>query len=294
MVVPTRNRARLLHRAVQTIVEQDHSGPLEVVVVFDGVPVDDEVVALATPGRAVRVVANRHAPGLAGARNTGIEAATSPVVAFCDDDDEWRPHRLRRQLPLLTEDSPVVSCGVEIVYGEERFVRLPAEEVHHVDFLRHRVPAVHSSTLLMSRDFLERVGTVDEAIPGSYGEDWDLLLRATEWAPVRCVREPLVRVHWHPTSYFIDDWATAARGLDYLIDKHPGFARDRRARGRITGQRAFYHVAAGHRGDGARLAVGGLLDVPTGRHAWAALLVSAGVLDAGRVLSAAHSLGRGV
>ena len=45
----------------------------------------------------MRVTANTHAPGLAGARNTGLDLAAADYVATCDDDDVWHPEKLEAQ-----------------------------------------------------------------------------------------------------------------------------------------------------------------------------------------------------
>ncbi len=56
---------------------------------------------------------------------------------------------------------------------------------------------VHSSTYLARRDALtDGIGLVDETIPGSQNEDWDLALRAARRAPIAEVDQPLVRVRW--------------------------------------------------------------------------------------------------
>ena len=43
------------------------------------------------------------APGLAGARNTGIVSLDTDLVAFCDDDDQWAPGKLRQQVHALRQ-----------------------------------------------------------------------------------------------------------------------------------------------------------------------------------------------
>ena len=68
---------------------QDYPGQLRVVVVYDRAEPDAE------PNGSVTVLVNDRTPGLAGARNTGIVALETDLVAFCDDDDVWRPGKLR-------------------------------------------------------------------------------------------------------------------------------------------------------------------------------------------------------
>ena len=97
VVVPTRQRMELLRRALASIVGQRYDGSIEIVVVFDQeAPLDPGVET--GPLRSIRLLPNERAAGLAGARNTGILAATGDFVAYCDDDDEWLPDKVRRQI----------------------------------------------------------------------------------------------------------------------------------------------------------------------------------------------------
>jgi glycosyltransferase involved in cell wall biosynthesis len=58
---------------------------------------------------------NTRSPGLAGARNSGILASDAPLVAFCDDDDEWDVDKLRLQVARLeSTTAEFVACGVRI------------------------------------------------------------------------------------------------------------------------------------------------------------------------------------
>src|SRR5919202_1898866 len=96
-IVPSRGRPELLQRAVRSIVEQDYDGAIECLIVTDG----GEETPLPEVGRAdrsVRAIRNTRDHGAAGARNHGARLATGELLAFCDDDDEWLPHKLRRQV----------------------------------------------------------------------------------------------------------------------------------------------------------------------------------------------------
>ena len=97
VVIATRNRPELVRKAIASVIAQDYAGEIEVVLVFDQSE-PDLTMASDAPGRTVRVITNTRTPGLAGARNSGIQAAEGPWVAFCDDDDHWRPEKITRQL----------------------------------------------------------------------------------------------------------------------------------------------------------------------------------------------------
>jgi hypothetical protein len=86
----TREREAFLRRAIASVVDQDPNA--RVIVVIDHSP--ELFAALSgdpTLGERVAVVENAHERGLSGARNTGVECATAPVVAFLDDDAAAAP-----------------------------------------------------------------------------------------------------------------------------------------------------------------------------------------------------------
>ena len=80
---------------------------------------------------------------------------------------------------------------------------------------------------------------LDEQLPGSYGEDYDLLLRTARVAPIEVVNRPLVRVIWQGQSYFFGQWDQYATALEYLLRTRPETRKDRPAVGRILSQIAF-------------------------------------------------------
>ncbi|MGH3241239.1 MAG: glycosyltransferase, partial [Spirillospora sp.] len=82
VVVATRDRPELLRVALDSILAQDYPGDVDCLVVHDQSELDDSV-AVDRPGRRITVICNTRVPGLAGARNTGILAASGELVAFC-------------------------------------------------------------------------------------------------------------------------------------------------------------------------------------------------------------------
>lgn len=297
VVLPTRERPELLRRAIESIVGQDYPGPIECLVVFDQCPVDRSIERSA-PGRTVRAMANERSAGLAGTRNTGILAATGALVAFCDDDDEWMPAKLARQADALAAhpDAAVVVTGVRIAYRGRLVDRIPrATRLPHAAFLRGRVAEAHPSSIVVDRNALiTEIGLVDERIPGSYGEDYEWLLRAARHSPLAVVPEPLILVRWNRQSWFSDRWETITEALAYLLEKHPEFASDPAGLAYMYGRTAFAHAAAGNGKAARSWAKRALALRRFEARPYLAILVSTGLVPAARLVDVAHRFGRGI
>lgn len=305
VVIPTRDRPRLLRRALAAVQAQDYPGPLRVVVVHDRPAPDQAAPDQAAPDRgpepaADAVLDNARTAGLAGARNTGILALDTDLVAFCDDDDAWAPGKLRAQVAALERapDAELATCAVEVEYRGRCTPRLAGRDrVGLAELTRSRMAMLHSSTFLVRREALcdpARIGLVAEDAPGSQNEDWDLLLRAARRAPVVHVDTPLVRVLWGRTSHYAYEYATKISSLRWMLARHPEIAGCRPGAARVYGQLACWAAASGNRRDAwhwTRQAV---------RHHWRepraviALAAITGAVRVETVLAALHRRGRGI
>lgn len=295
VVMATRDRPQLLRRAVASVFAQRDVHPIEVVLVYDGTPIDPLDDLDRGPHR-LRAVSNARTTGLAGARNTGILEASAPLIAFCDDDDEWKPGKLSAQLPLF-DDRDVVLCatGIEIHSAGGRHERTSPPSVELTHLLRSRITELHPSSFVVRAEALHGpVGLVDEELPASYGEDYDLLLRAAKAGRIVSVPDALTVVHWDRTSYFSEKWQGIVDGLSYLLAKHPEFTSSGEGQARIEGQIAFAHGALGDRRRArawARRAIGHDIRQP---RAYLAMLVGMGVVSGERVVATLNNRGRGL
>jgi glycosyltransferase involved in cell wall biosynthesis len=295
VVLPTRNRPALLRRALRAVLDQDYPGALRAVVVHDRSEPDQ---SLADDAGRVRVLANTRTPGLAGARNRGILALDTGLVAFCDDDDQWLPGKLRAQVSALLErpTSEFSSCGIVVDYAGRSCPRLAGRsEVSHADLLRSRMVMVHASTFLIRRRaLLDGIGLVDESIPDSQNEDWDLALRAARRHPIAHVDRPLVRVAWGEASYFLQQWQSRADGLRWMLEHHSGLAASRAGAARVYGQLAFASACQGKRGDAWQWASRALRSNAREPRVPIALAVAAGLVSGDTVQRFLHARGHGI
>jgi len=294
VVVPTHDRPGPLRTALAGILAQNYPGPLRAVVVYDRAEPDPR---LADDDR-VTVTVNSRTPGLAGARNTGIGMLDTDLVAFCDDDDEWLPGKLRAQVEAMRARpaAEFASCGIMVDYAGACHPRLAGRaEVTHADLLRSRMVMVHSSTYLARREALTGgIGLVDETIPGSQNEDWDLALRAARRHPIVNVDEPLVRVVWSASSHYARKWETIAESLRWMLDHHPELADCRPGAARVYAQLSFAYACMRRRGDALRWAWLALRNNWHERRVPFALAVAAGVVPGDTVLRLLNSRGHGI
>ncbi|MEV4757160.1 glycosyltransferase family 2 protein [Micromonospora sp. NPDC049559] len=320
-VVPTRDRPELLRGALAAIDAQEYPGRIETIVVYDRCA-PDLSLERDDARRPVRVLRNAGTPGLAGARNTGIRAATGELVGFCDDDDEWLPGKLAAQVAALrATGAEFACCGIRVRYDDREHDRvLPLERVPFAALLRDRLTELHPSTFLVRRDALlghgepggsapdgaeppgtgpdgigpDGIGLVDERIPGSYAEDYEFLLRAARRKPLVNVPEPYALVRWHRRSYFTGRWETISAALEWLLARYPEFATSPPGLARLTGQIAFARAAGGDRRAALHWARRTLARNPREPRAYLALAVAGRVVPPDLLLRVLHRRGRGI
>ena len=206
-VIPTRNRPDLVCRAVRSVLSQTVQ-EIECIVVIDG-PDAATVQSLSEiPDPRLRVMALEENVGGCEARNLGARAARGEWVALLDDDDEWLPCRLEKQLACAAASSKpvtmVASRFLDRGTNDDDLVRphiFPREGQHISEFLWCEVSPLggiagfpQTSTWLLRRDFILEV-------PFTKGlkvlQDLDWLLHAYHHPRfnVSFVAEPLTIFH---------------------------------------------------------------------------------------------------
>jgi len=89
VIIPTYNRAHLIGRAIQSVLNQTYQD-FELIVVDDGSTDNTNEVIKEFSQKDKRILYIKHDKNKGGsaARNTGIKAARGEYIAFQDSDDE--------------------------------------------------------------------------------------------------------------------------------------------------------------------------------------------------------------
>jgi glycosyltransferase involved in cell wall biosynthesis len=200
-VIPTRNRPELVLRAVRSALAQSHE-ELEVVVVIDGPDAATrEALGRVADGR-LRVVALEESVGGSDARNKGVECGNGEWIAFLDDDDEWFPTKIEKQLELALrcgKAQPLVSCYFIGRMPSGDFVwprRTPAEGEPLCEYLFARRSLVRGeaqlqTSLIFARRELLRAVPFKSGLRRHQDTDWYVRVAGVEGLSVEFVHEPL-------------------------------------------------------------------------------------------------------
>ena len=185
IIVRTKDRPKLLKRALQSIASQTYS-PVEVVLVNDGgCDLDIEELKTVLGEILLNYIRLEKNVGRARAGNIGIENAKGKYIGFLDDDDEFHQDHVVTLVSFLEQsDYAVAYTDSFMIYKEydpgtyELKSDVKKEVVFSQDFnydkllFENYIPFM---CLLFSRDPLVSSGGFDTGF--DLYEDWDLLIR---------------------------------------------------------------------------------------------------------------------
>jgi len=198
VILPTYNRACSLQRAMQSVLSQTRM-PEEVIVVDDGsTDKTAEIVASFQRTADTEIIylpqSNR---GAAAARNAGVRQARFPVLAFLDSDDLWQKEKLAVQRECMVEKKEIlVSHTQETWYRNGTHLNQKKRHAKKGGNLFARsleLCVVGMSTVMVRREFFDRIGLFNESLPCC--EDYDLWLRASVKLDFLFVDRPLTIKH---------------------------------------------------------------------------------------------------
>ena len=228
VIIPTYKRPTKLLRAVNSVLEQNYTD-FEILVVDDNPPeseyrIKTESVLNNLDSRIIHLK-NISSLGGAGARNVGIESARGTYTAFLDDDDQWLPGKLSKQM-LLFETLSVEVCSVDTGFfeiDERRGTRreiMPAlrGDIFEALLVKHKGRAPKLSSMVCRTAALREIGMFDVLLPSR--QDLDLYLRLARLYRFEYIKEPLINKFIHSSVRISSVSSNKIRGFEMLYKKY--------------------------------------------------------------------------
>lgn len=226
-VITTHKREpKIVERALKSILNQTYKN-IEIIVVDDS-PADYAFRSLVKKmiekykNERVLYIAHESCQGACAARNTGLAHARGEFIGYLDDDDEWLPNKIDKQLSGLIDDRiAFVYCGSETMIDNKSMIKSPwieffKGEIFNQLILRNFVGS--TSFPLIRKCCLEAVGGFDVFMESA--QDYDVWLRLAERYAVNYVKDILVRYHIHDTEQISKNYMRRVNGLERLNEKN--------------------------------------------------------------------------
>ena len=165
VIICTYNRARLLPRALDSLLAQSESD-WEAIIVDDGSTDDThEVVKRYTsccPN--IRLFQRSVNRGVAAARNIGVKLAAGRFITFLDSDDEYAVNHLALRRQILQDDSEL-----RMLHGGFRVIGHPlVPDKNHPQRMIHLDQCEIGGTFVVNRDVFVEIGGFEDL---KYAED---------------------------------------------------------------------------------------------------------------------------
>ncbi|MES2808156.1 MAG: glycosyltransferase family 2 protein [Bacteroidota bacterium] len=226
VIIPTFKRSDYLIRAIESALNQSYKD-IEVIIVDDN-DGDNEFreatlrnVQLYIANNKVIYLKHEVNRGAPAARNTGLQNAQGEYIAFLDDDDEWMPEKLDKQIKLfntLGDDYGVVGCFWRIVNEFDNKITTRKlkyrGDLSKIFALNHFAP---TSMVVIKTSYLKQVNGFD--ITFNSRQDVELYYRLSFLCKFDFVEEELVTYYQHAGGMSTNYKRKLDTVIQYL-DKH--------------------------------------------------------------------------
>lgn len=222
IVIPVWNRERVLHRAIESVLQQGRDD-VELIVVDDAS--QDSSYALAKryeeKNSAIRVVRNTRTKGAQGARNTGTLLAGGKWIGYLDSDNEYKPGLFAAASKLIDDVDTDVVCWYSDVRRDGSGEQCGEFAWRADGIITQRLldgsTYVDNSSCFIRRSRLLEVGLLDEECP-SY-QEYDTHIRLSHRCSYRTLSQHFT-VYYRHNEQLSADPLKDVLGMLYVLRKH--------------------------------------------------------------------------
>lgn len=221
IITPVYNGQDFLDRCIKSVLAQTYEN-WELLLIDDGSSDNSvQIIENYLEDNRIKLLRNESNSGIPTTRNKGIENSTGEFIALLDQDDEWLPHKLEKQVSRFLEidDSfGLIYSNVEvrtdqgILSDQKKEIEPEASIQSNLELMLSR-NLITSPTAMVKRKALEEVGLFDESIRWG-GDDYDLWIRIAHKFKFDYIDEVLCIRHEHQQNYSADKKRMMLKTID--------------------------------------------------------------------------------
>lgn len=222
-------KVTILKRAIMSIVNQTYSN-IEIIIVNDSPEnkaLSNEIEALIKRiqkncNKKIFYISYKKNMGANYARNYGVHFSNGDYIAFLDDDDEWLPFKIEKQVNLMKKEE-----NISIVYsnfyidedGNRKIKNLIKvnNDIRLNQILIQNFIGSTSFPLIDKKAFL-LVGGFDENLRSC--QEYELYIRLLEKNNIAFSQEPVGVYYISKNSTFRNNFKKYYNSLIYIFNKH--------------------------------------------------------------------------
>lgn len=221
IITPTYNRAHLLPRMVNSILNQTYKD-WELILVDDGSTDNTaEIIQPYLTDERIKYISKNNS-GAAHSRNLGVEISKGGYIIFLDSDDEAKKEWLEGfNLKCSSDELGMIFCGFEI-WEENNLINIKSPEDLGPVFNNLNGSFVAGSFLL-KKEYFELIGGYD--IDLTSGQHTELFMRLIPF----CIKNnyntkhlsvPLLKIHLHSGERIRSNHKALYFGTKRILEKH--------------------------------------------------------------------------
>jgi len=220
IIIPTYNRSKFIKNAVHSVLNQTYKD-IEIIIVDDcSTDATESIIAFIGDER-LKYIKNSKNTGVAFSRNIGIKNSKGSYISFIDDDDEWMPEKLEKQISRfkeLTDDYGVVYCGYGI-YNKSGVLNGEKHPEFKGSVAKKMLAGsiMGGSTPLLRKRVFDVCGLHDTSLKNAV--DWEMWIRVSQSFKFDFVDEVLVKYNIHGNQLSVDI-KNKIRALNIIKEKH--------------------------------------------------------------------------
>lgn len=225
VIIPTYNRDYVLKRALLSAISQTYQN-VEILVVSDAsTDTTEEIVKSITDPR-IKYIYHEKNRGLAAARNTGIKNSAGEYITFLDDDDEWLPEKISRQIGIFKNTAAAIGLIFTNGFSEYENDYIVREKIpsgviydpHKDKFFPLRILISPPTSWMIPKTIVTEIGYFDENMHNNW-DDGDYFVRLAQAHPVYFLNENLAI--WHALGSHVNSISPdLIKGKEIFIKKN--------------------------------------------------------------------------